>query len=187
MDDNFCEHSSARDDEEAMRLFARCYVGYTLETSVIHVHVSHKVMYDIRAFAELHRQRDHLKITPPSTPDTAETAAMRADAAEDLERVIAHVETTIKSRFLMTWEILTTSPLGGPEDAFCQLWQGYTLAIEGKLQVIPAKWSAVLYLDVRDMVGSADSITLTPPAMVDTIPMVRVRHAAYRSLRLLRR
>jgi hypothetical protein len=95
MDDNFCEHSSSRDDEEAMNLFARCYDGYTLETATNDVHISHKVLYDIRVFAGLYRQHDKLQITPPSTPDSAETAAMRTAAAEDLERVIAHVETTI--------------------------------------------------------------------------------------------
>jgi hypothetical protein len=190
MDDNFCEHSSARDDMDAMRLFARCYDGYTLETATNRVRISHKVLYDIRVFADFYRQHVRkLLITPPSTPDTDATAAMRADAAEDLERVIAHVETTIKTRFLETWENVRgdVDSFSASFEAFCQLWQGYTLATEGKLQVISARWSADLYLVVRDMVGSADSITLTPPATVDNIGTLILRYEAYRSLRLLRR
>jgi len=189
MDDNFCEHSSSRDDEEAMNLFARCYDGYTLETTTNRVHVSHKVLYDIRVFAEFYRQHDKLKITPPTTPDSAETAAMRAASAEDLELVIAHINTTIKTRFLKTWENVrgNVDSFTASLDAFCQLWQGFTLASEGELQVISARWSIDLYLVVRGMVESKDSITLTPPATADTVPMVRVRHAAYRYLRLLHR
>ena len=196
MRDNFCEHSSSRDDEEAMYFFARCYDGYTLDTTTNRVDVSYKVMHDIRAFADFYRQHDRkLLITPPSTPDSAETAAMRADAAEGLELVIAHVETTIKARFLKTWEnalyygdvssFAASVSFSASFGAFCQLWQGYTLASEGKLQVISAELSAALYVAVRDMIGSADCITLTPPATVDTVPMVGVRHTAYRSLRLL--